>query len=52
MRLATRHPTYVTLGTILISLLVLIKHRPNIARLIAGEETRLNFGGRDRKDDE
>ena len=45
-------PEYVTLGTVVISLLVLIKHRPNIARLIAGEETRLNFGGRDRKDDE
>jgi glycerol-3-phosphate acyltransferase PlsY len=45
-------PEYVTLGTVLISLLVLIKHRPNIARLIAGEEPRLNFGGKDRKDDE
>ena len=37
-------PEAVTLGTIVISLLVLIKHRPNIARLIAGEEPRLNFG--------
>jgi acyl phosphate:glycerol-3-phosphate acyltransferase len=45
-------PEYVTLGTVVISLLVLIKHRPNIARLIAGEEPRLNFGGKDRKDDE
>src|SRR5580658_1929557 len=45
-------PEYVTLGTVVISLLVLIKHRPNIARLIAGEEPRLNFGGRDHKDDE
>jgi acyl phosphate:glycerol-3-phosphate acyltransferase len=45
-------PEYVTLGTVVISLLVLIKHRPNIARLIAGEETRLNFGGKDRKDDD
>jgi len=39
-------PEYVTLGTVVISLLVLIKHRPNIARLIAGEEPRLNFGGK------
>jgi acyl phosphate:glycerol-3-phosphate acyltransferase len=45
-------PEYVTLGTVVISLLVLIKHRPNIARLIAGEETRLNFGDKDRKDDD
>jgi glycerol-3-phosphate acyltransferase PlsY len=36
-------PEFVTLCTVLISLLVLIKHRPNIARLIAGEEPRLNF---------
>jgi acyl phosphate:glycerol-3-phosphate acyltransferase len=42
-------PEYVTLGTVVISVLVLIKHRPNIARLIAGEEPRLNFG---RKNDE
>ena len=45
-------PEYVTLGTVVISLLVLIKHRPNIARLVAGEEPRLNFGGKDRKADE
>jgi len=45
-------PEYVTLGTVVISLLVLIKHRPNIARLIAGDEPRLNFGSKDRKDDE
>jgi acyl phosphate:glycerol-3-phosphate acyltransferase len=45
-------PEYVTLGTVVISVLVLIKHRPNIARLIAGEEPRLNFGGKDRKDDD
>jgi glycerol-3-phosphate acyltransferase PlsY len=43
---------YVTLGTVMISLLVLIKHRPNIARLIAGEEPRLYFGGKDHRDDE
>jgi glycerol-3-phosphate acyltransferase PlsY len=42
-------PEFVTLGTVVISLLVLIKHRPNIARLVAGEEPRLNFG---RKNDE
>ena len=45
-------PEYVTFGTVVISLLVLIKHRPNIARLIAGEEPRLNFGGKQRTDDE
>jgi acyl phosphate:glycerol-3-phosphate acyltransferase len=37
-------PEFVTLGTVTISVLVLIKHRPNIARLVAGEEPRLNFG--------
>jgi glycerol-3-phosphate acyltransferase PlsY len=42
-------PEFVTIGTVVISLLVLIKHRPNIARLAAGEEPRLNFG---RKNDE
>ena len=40
-------PETVTLGTVVISLLVLIKHRPNIARLIAGDEPRLNFGSKD-----
>jgi acyl phosphate:glycerol-3-phosphate acyltransferase len=45
-------PEYVTLGTVVISLLVLIKHRPNIARLIAGEEPHLNFGSKDSKADE
>ncbi len=45
-------PEYVTLGTVVISLLVLIKHRPNIARLVAGAEPRLNFGAKDRKADD
>ena len=36
-------PEFVTLCTVLICMLVLIKHRPNIARLVAGEEPRLNF---------
>lgn len=36
-------PTYVTLGTILISLLVLAKHRSNMERLVAGKENRLKF---------
>jgi glycerol-3-phosphate acyltransferase PlsY len=36
-------PTYVTLGTILISLLVLAKHRSNMERLVAGKEDRLKF---------
>jgi glycerol-3-phosphate acyltransferase PlsY len=42
---APRHapPFYVTLGTVLISLLVLWKHRSNMERLIAGNESRLNF---------
>jgi acyl phosphate:glycerol-3-phosphate acyltransferase len=42
---APRHAPspYVTLGTVLISLLVLWKHRSNIERLIAGNESRLNF---------
>jgi acyl phosphate:glycerol-3-phosphate acyltransferase len=34
----------VTFGTVLIAVLVLVKHHPNIARLVAGEEPRLNFG--------
>jgi acyl phosphate:glycerol-3-phosphate acyltransferase len=34
---------WVTVGTILISVLVLTKHRPNIERLVAGTENRLNF---------
>ena len=42
---APRHapPAYVTLGTILISLLVLLKHRSNMERLIAGTENRLKL---------
>jgi acyl phosphate:glycerol-3-phosphate acyltransferase len=40
---APRHapPPEVTVGTILISILVLVKHRGNIERLIAGTEPRL-----------
>ena len=42
---APRHapPPSVTVGTILISVLVLTKHRSNIERLIAGTETRLKL---------
>ena len=42
---APRHapPAYVTLGTVLISLLVLLKHRSNMERLIAGTENRLKL---------
>jgi acyl phosphate:glycerol-3-phosphate acyltransferase len=42
---APRHapPAYVTLGTVLIALLVLAKHRPNMERLIAGTENRLKL---------
>lgn len=40
---APRHapPGYITIGTVFIALLVLIKHRSNIERLIAGQEPRL-----------
>ncbi len=34
-------PGYITMGTMFMSLLVLVKHRSNIERLIAGEEPRL-----------
>ncbi|HKV05921.1 MAG TPA: glycerol-3-phosphate 1-O-acyltransferase PlsY [Candidatus Acidoferrales bacterium] len=37
---------YVSLGTILISLLIIAKHSSNIARLIAGTETRIGPRGR------
>ena len=42
---APRHapPLYVTFGTVLISVLVLAKHRPNIQRLIDGTENRLKL---------
>jgi glycerol-3-phosphate acyltransferase PlsY len=36
-------PTYVSLGTILVSLLVLAKHRGNMERLVAGKESRLRW---------
>jgi acyl phosphate:glycerol-3-phosphate acyltransferase len=39
-------PETVTFGMVVISVLVLIKHRPNIARLVAGEEPHLNFGSK------
>jgi glycerol-3-phosphate acyltransferase PlsY len=34
-------PDYVLLGTILVSVLVLWKHRDNMRRLVAGEESRM-----------
>jgi acyl phosphate:glycerol-3-phosphate acyltransferase len=42
---APRHapPTFVTLGTLAVSLLVLLKHRSNMERLFAGQENRLKF---------
>jgi glycerol-3-phosphate acyltransferase PlsY len=43
-------PEFVTFGTVVISVLVLVKHRPNIARLVAGEEPHLNFGDKKNKD--
>ena len=36
-------PEFVSLGAILIAVLILVKHRANIERLIAGEESRLKF---------
>ncbi len=36
-------PDQVTFGTVLISLIVLLNHRSNIARLISGDENRLDF---------
>ncbi len=36
-------PEFVTLGTVLFSVLVLMKHRSNIARLVAGTEPRINL---------
>ena len=36
-------PGFVSLGAILIALLVLAKHRSNVERLIAGEESRMRF---------
>jgi glycerol-3-phosphate acyltransferase PlsY len=36
-------PTYVSLATILISMLVLAKHRGNMERLVAGKESRLRW---------
>ncbi len=40
---APRHapPGYITAGTVFIAILVLVKHRANIERLVAGEEPRL-----------
>ena len=42
---APRHapPLYLSLATVGISLLVLVKHRANIERLMSGKESRLNF---------
>ena len=36
-------PEFISLGTILIAVLILAKHRSNIERLIAGDEPRLKF---------
>jgi len=43
---APRHapPEVVTFGAVAVSVLVIVKHRSNIERLIAGEESRLKFG--------
>jgi len=36
-------PEIVTLGTVIVSVLILVKHRSNIERLIAGKESKLKF---------
>ena len=36
-------PHYVSFGTALGASLIILKHRPNIARLIAGTESRVSF---------
>ena len=38
-------PEWLTWGTVAISMLVLVKHRPNIERLIAGKESKLKLPG-------
>lgn len=38
-------PSLVTLGTVVVALLVLLKHRSNIERLIAGKESQLKLPG-------
>jgi acyl phosphate:glycerol-3-phosphate acyltransferase len=38
-------PDLLTWGTVAVSLLVLIKHRPNMERLVAGKETKLKLPG-------
>jgi len=42
---APRHapPTTISLGTVFVSLLVLLKHSENLRRLVAGTENRLSF---------
>jgi glycerol-3-phosphate acyltransferase PlsY len=39
------HPLAVSIGTILISALIIVKHKDNIGRLAAGTENRLKFRG-------
>jgi glycerol-3-phosphate acyltransferase PlsY len=36
-------PLAVTVGTVLISALIIVKHKDNIGRLVAGTESKLNF---------
>jgi acyl phosphate:glycerol-3-phosphate acyltransferase len=37
-------PLSVTISTALVAILIIVKHRANIQRLLAGTESRLNFG--------
>jgi acyl phosphate:glycerol-3-phosphate acyltransferase len=41
-------PHSVSVGAVIVAVLVIAKHRPNIARLIAGTETKLNFRRREK----
>jgi acyl phosphate:glycerol-3-phosphate acyltransferase len=39
-------PLSVSLSTAMVSILIIVKHRENLRRLLAGSENRLKFGGR------
>jgi len=39
-------PVSVSLATALVSILIIVKHRENVRRLLAGSENRLKFGGK------
>jgi glycerol-3-phosphate acyltransferase PlsY len=41
---------FVSFGTLLLCVLVIAKHKPNVARLVAGTEPRIDKRGDDRDD--